>query len=286
MDARWKTTAEGMSMTAAIAPQSALNDTSFFATTNVLIISSGVIDIPQNRIDNIKLFLMRGKPVYLQCEYLSTYQSNQAFASLVNSLGGVFTWGSTVSGTLAPMEILGTLATTPNNVPSISYFWYGVYGTGNSTIENFMRYQSNYFGFVFTPPNANYGIIISDTDQDWVNQSTSIPLMQNILYRLSHFTTGIKQINNNIPQNYILYQNFPNPFNPATKIDFNIAKSSDTKLIIYDMLGKEIAVLVNEHLQPGKYQVDWDGSHYTSGTYFYKLISEDYTITKKMMLLK
>jgi hypothetical protein len=103
----------------------------------------------------------------------------------------------------------------------------------------------------------------------------------------------------------MLYQNYPNPFNPLTKIKFSLPSPSKggvlkVKLIIYDVLGKEVANLIpplrggQEGLSPGTYSVDWDGTNYPSGVYFYKLIVVDpstgsgqgYSETKKMVLLK
>lgn len=89
-----------------------------------------------------------------------------------------------------------------------------------------------------------------------------------------------------IPDKFSLRQNYPNPFNPVTKIKFDIPKHSNAKIIIYDLLGKLITTLVNEQLQPGSYSVDWDGSGFASGVYFYSLVTDQYTETKRMVLLK
>ena len=96
----------------------------------------------------------------------------------------------------------------------------------------------------------------------------------------------MNQISNEIPERYSLFQNYPNPFNPTTNIKFDIQKTSPTKLLIYDALGREVATLVNEELKAGSYQVDWDGSNYTSGVYFYRIQAGDYLETKKMLMLK
>ncbi len=88
------------------------------------------------------------------------------------------------------------------------------------------------------------------------------------------------------PDKYSLSQNFPNPFNPVTDIKFNIPISGFVKIMIYDQLGREIAMLVNQQMQPGSYSVDWDASNYPSGVYFYKLETGDYTETKRMVLVK
>lgn len=102
---------------------------------------------------------------------------------------------------------------------------------------------------------------------------------------------GILQINGTLPVEYSLSQNYPNPFNPQTKIKFDIpanvkGQTTKVKLVIYDLLGREVAKLVNEELKPGTYEADWDGSNFSSGVYFYKIITEGFVETKKMILMK
>ena len=99
-------------------------------------------------------------------------------------------------------------------------------------------------------------------------------------------TVSLKKTNTALPQYFSLSHNYPNPFNPKSNIKFQIAKLSSVKLIVFDVLGREISTLVNEKLTPGTYQVEWDGSNYPSGMYFYKLITENYTETRKMVLVK
>ncbi|HEY3250525.1 MAG TPA: T9SS type A sorting domain-containing protein, partial [Ignavibacteria bacterium] len=83
-----------------------------------------------------------------------------------------------------------------------------------------------------------------------------------------------------------LYQNYPNPFNPATNISFALPKSSFVKLVVYDILGREIAVLVNEQLKPGTYEIQWDSKNFSSGVYIYKLAAGEFVNTKKMVLTR
>jgi len=97
---------------------------------------------------------------------------------------------------------------------------------------------------------------------------------------------GINQISSEVPNTYGLHQNYPNPFNPLTKIKFSVAKTSDVEIIVYDILGREIDKLVNQSLTPGIYETDFDGSKLSSGIYFYKLITQEFTETKKMVLVK
>jgi hypothetical protein len=97
---------------------------------------------------------------------------------------------------------------------------------------------------------------------------------------------GITKINSEIPEDFSLSQNYPNPFNPLTKIRFDIPKASSAKLIIYDLLGREIKILVNEELKSGTYEAEWDASGYSSGIYFYSLITDKFIESKKMVLIK
>lgn len=105
------------------------------------------------------------------------------------------------------------------------------------------------------------------------------------LYRLSN-PIGIIQISNELPTNYKLHQNYPNPFNPNTNIKFDISTTGIVTLKIFNAVGQEIELLVNQELQIGSYQVDWKATKYPSGIYFYRLETNKYTETKKMVLSK
>ncbi len=97
---------------------------------------------------------------------------------------------------------------------------------------------------------------------------------------------GIQPINSSIPKEFRLSQNYPNPFNPNTKIKFQLVSGNHAKLIIYDVLGREISVLVNEELKSGNYVVNWNAANYPSGVYFYRFETGDYSETRKMVLIK
>ncbi len=97
---------------------------------------------------------------------------------------------------------------------------------------------------------------------------------------------GINPINSEIPDRFNLYPNYPNPFNPVTKIKFDIAKQTNAKLVVYDITGRMIETIVNEQLSAGRYEITFNASHLASGVYFYKLETNDYTDTKKMLLIK
>ncbi|MBU0474675.1 MAG: Ig-like domain-containing protein [Bacteroidetes bacterium] len=106
-----------------------------------------------------------------------------------------------------------------------------------------------------------------------------------------NFTTPVENKISDVPNKYSLTQNYPNPFNPSTIIKYSIPattkdKMLNTKLVVFDILGREIATLVNQNQKAGNYEVKFDASKFSSGIYFYKLSSGNFVNTKKMMLIK
>lgn len=99
-------------------------------------------------------------------------------------------------------------------------------------------------------------------------------------------TVGVQNINSEIPDKFYLGQNYPNPFNPVTNIKFSIPKASNVKLTVFDIQGREIAQLVNQHMDAGSYNADFDASHLASGAYFYRMETADFSDVKKMILIK
>lgn len=97
---------------------------------------------------------------------------------------------------------------------------------------------------------------------------------------------GINPLNTEIPDKFNLYANYPNPFNPVTKIKFDIAKSTNAALVVYDITGRVVETMLNEELKAGKYEVNFDASNLSSGVYFFKLVTNDFTETRKMLLVK
>ncbi|MCP9291482.1 T9SS type A sorting domain-containing protein [Gracilimonas sediminicola] len=89
-----------------------------------------------------------------------------------------------------------------------------------------------------------------------------------------------------VPSEFALAQNYPNPFNPVTRIKYSVPKKSDVKIVVYNLLGQEVAELVNESKDPGNYSVSWDASANASGLYVYRLISGSNVITNRMILIK
>jgi Secretion system C-terminal sorting domain len=106
------------------------------------------------------------------------------------------------------------------------------------------------------------------------------------LMGLKDFVTDVKDNTPSMPTAYVLEQNFPNPFNPSTKINFSVPVEGFVTLDVYNSIGQKVATLVNETKTAGTYAVDFNASNLTSGIYFYKISSGNFTETKKMILLK
>jgi len=106
---------------------------------------------------------------------------------------------------------------------------------------------------------------------------------------IGEFNIGVLSVGDpldNLPRFYAVEQNYPNPFNPLTTIRFHVPASAPVALRVFDILGREVTTLVNETMEPGSYDVHWDASTWTSGTYFYRLEAGEFTATKRMLLLK
>jgi len=168
------------------------------------------------------------------------------------------------------------------------------------------RYFQNSGPFQINSGDTQIMVVSQMVARDGGNNFQNVCALQSISdsalkYYYNDFRTcipiGINPISNEVPDRFMLYQNYPNPFNPSTKIRFSIphvgnGRDLSVQVIIYDVLGREISTLVNEELSSGIYEVDWDGTNYSSGVYYYRLESVETTQrvvfieTKKMLLIK
>jgi len=103
---------------------------------------------------------------------------------------------------------------------------------------------------------------------------------------LSQITSSVGAAVGETPLTFALLQNYPNPFNPTTRIQFTIVNRGLTRVNVFDLLGREVARLVNEVKEPGRYTVEFNGSNLSSGVYFYRIQAGDFTQTKRLLLLK
>jgi len=171
--------------------------------------------------------------------------------------------------------------------------------TGQGNNATMIKYSSSgvqqwVVSFDSTNGNGYYTAIALDASNNIyavASQQVNSSLYSTLTFKYSQLS-GVRNISSEIPKAYNLNQNYPNPFNPSTFIRFQVPGSGFVKLTVYDILGRELTTLVNEHLHAGTYQVDFDGSKYASGIYFYKLeVNENsnysgFIETKKMILTK
>ncbi len=130
------------------------------------------------------------------------------------------------------------------------------------------------------------GIIYGGIRAILPNNTPSFPSDYILKVYITPKTLNVNHIGNTVPQKYELGQNYPNPFNPDTKIKFSIPSASFTRLSVYDELGREVTKLVENKLDAGVYELNWDGTGFSSGVYYYKLETGSFSETRKMFLLK
>jgi hypothetical protein len=118
----------------------------------------------------------------------------------------------------------------------------------------------------------------------WYGFTTSAPQVK--VLEWFGLITEVEPVDNTVPNNFKLAQNYPNPFNPSTTVKFSIPQTTKVLLKVYDMLGREVATLIDSEKAAGNYEVNFDASKYASGVYVYTLSAGNYQSTKKMMLMK
>lgn len=129
----------------------------------------------------------------------------------------------------------------------------------------------------------------SYTSPDSTGNDTAVSIViRNPISEVARWTVpiGIQNISTEIPKEYKLYQNFPNPFNPTTNINFDIIRNGNVRIIVYDLLGREVETLVNQDMSPGRYKLDFNAVNYASGMYIYKIVTSDFVDVKKMLIVK
>jgi len=220
----------------------------------------------------------------------------------IDSLKGWKTAGANIISTTSN----GGLNWTAQQLPNIHH----AYGGTSLFIVNrdtvWMIGNEYYFGLLYKTTNGgiNWGYQIADTSIhqtigyfiSFLNKKigwafSSLNLITEIHTTTggndTTFYTGINNIQESINKEFVLFQNYPNPFNPVTSIKYQVLKNANIKLIIYNIIGKDIITLVNERKYSGSYEVTFDGSSLSSGIYFYALFVNGLRVdTKKAVLLK
>jgi hypothetical protein len=183
-----------------------------------------------------------------------------------SSLSQVDTFAVRIDG--AVVEASGVAISWPNNLNTHGSSWklYSRAGSVLTEVANMVTTTS--YTFATTGSTINFAII-----------------------KVGLSATDVKQVDNDIPSAFQLGQNYPNPFNPSTKINYAVKELSRVHIAIYNILGQEVATLVNSKLAAGQYAIDWNGMNskneaLSSGIYFYRMTVGNFIETKKMILMK
>ena len=183
-----------------------------------------------------------------------------------------------------------------------NYYNFTNLGSGNWRINFTARQIQTNAGFFQIPIEIKFSFATgSDTTVRVMNnvnnqlfswtfnrQPTSVTFDPNsqIVIKTASIIQGVAEEPNGVPEKYALHQNEPNPFNPVTQINYDVAKNGLVKIVVYDMLGKEVKTLVNEYKPAGRYMVSFNGVNIPSGLYLYKIEAGDFKQVRKMMLVK
>jgi hypothetical protein len=218
--------------------------------------------------------------------------SHQIFYNRSSDAG--LNWGNDTQLTILPQGNYPSIAVSGVNVNVVwddtrdgnDEIYYKCSTNGGTSWQSDVR-LTNDPGYSVNPSIAIAGTGVHIVWGDERNSNTDVFYKRNPTGNVIE----IKNLGTNLPEGFSLYQNYPNPFNPSTKIKFDIpsnvkSEKANVKLIIYNALGREITILVNEQLNPGTYEVEWDAGNFPSGVYFYKLEVCDFVQTKKMLLVK
>ncbi|MFZ0453183.1 MAG: T9SS type A sorting domain-containing protein [Ignavibacteriaceae bacterium] len=204
-----------------------------------------------------------------------------------SNLAGSGLWSDT--GNITVIYLPSDLALQSSAANEITLTW-----KNNSTIEegNIIERKQG--------PEGSFAVIdtLKGTGNEFVDKN--VEAGQNYIYRIkaykdsleseysneASFLVDVKSEAGKIPTEYSISQNFPNPFNPATKIKFGLPKAGLTRITVYDLLGRDIMTLINNELKAGYHEVNFDAHNLPSGIYLYKIQSGEFTQTKKMILMK
>ena len=162
---------------------------------------------------------------------------------------------------------------------SAASFQFGVnsriFTTGNSTYQ-FKGWTGSGTGAYSSPDSSGTDTVVTIALSNAVVE----------IARWTLISVGIQNIGSEIPNEFKLYQNYPNPFNPVTNINFDVPKAGLVQIRVYDILGREVGILANEMMQPGRYKASFDAGMLSSGIYFYRINAEGFSDIKRMIVLK
>jgi thiol-disulfide isomerase/thioredoxin len=211
---------------------------------------------------------------------LTVHNDSPVDSGLAGLIGGIYTSFTTTSFASPPgisMNLLTLNTSGFLNLPA------GTYKLGHLRFNITTPFLVDTLKFR-NPPSTPTTVIYDSTRKCAFGGSASDSSRYNTT--LTPIITGVEGNITTIPTEYQLYQNYPNPFNPVTIIKYDVPKTAVVKIRIYDLTGKEIATLVNQEKEAGSYEMEWNGTGFASGVYFYKFESKDFSKVMRMVLIK
>ncbi len=222
---------------------------------NIIIFPDSIFLSNYNKSDSCKIINNSNQKVYLDSiynKYFATYYCEIREGSIYSQLLiAPFYKNDSIHTLINPLDTITFIIVNVNPCPICK--------------KQYNEYLSDTLVFIFS----------SDSNQ----------ITEKLLLLDSDISLGVKDKNTSI-NSFYLYQNFPNPFNPSTKIRFSIPHSSFVGLKVYDVLGREIAIIVNEEKAAGNYEINFNAHNLSSGVYFYRMQADSFTDTKRLILLR
>jgi hypothetical protein len=250
----------------------------FSSITDSVVVTTNQYSIPSGKLNNSTTY------------YWRVYATNE---------NGPGPWSSVWNFTtiiIPPPPPAPVLISPADNTIGVSLtptlYWEPLSGISNYKVQ--VSLSSSFTTLIDSAITSNnsyvipYGKLFNSNKYYWrVNATNNNGTSQwSTIWSFITLVDGIFSINSEIPKDFMLYNNYPNPFNPVTKIKFDLPEYSFVTIYIYDILGRIIESFVNSKLMPGSYEIIWNGKNLSSGVYYYKLVTEKHTFTKRMILLK
>jgi len=209
-------------------------------------------------------------------------QGNEALSVIIDGINIDLTWNNSV----LPVELASFTSTVSNRDVTLNWSTASELNNSGFEIERSSNNEWTKVGNVNGNGTSSTVNNYSYTDRSLATGSYSYRLKQVDFNGNFEYFNLNNEVNIGTPSTYALSQNYPNPFNPSTTINFDLPTDGNVSLKLYDMSGKEVATLVNEVRSAGYYSVNFNASQLTSGVYFYSISADNFTATKKMLLVK
>ena len=213
--------------------------------------------------------------------HLAVHTDNPVDSALPGLVGGIYTQFKTSSNTTPPTISMDLMTLNTNGFLNLGP---GTYNLGHIRFDITPPFVADTLKFR-TPPLAVPITVVYDSTRKCAYGGTASDSSR--YTTVDPIITGIEgNITSVIPTEYNIYQNYPNPFNPTTNIKYDVPKNSPVKIRVYDIMGKLVDVLVNQEMEAGSYEVNWNATNRASGVYFYKIEAGEFTKVMRMMLVK